>query len=98
LKLIRKLILGVTTTGFLAVTLAATTYAWYKLGNAAFTESFEFNASTTEGFLISVDGNTYKHKLSTEDIVKAMIVGKSPTNYEFNDKGDLIPLEMEILN
>ena len=92
MKLIRKLILGVTTTGFLAVTLAATTYAWYKLGNAAFAESFEFNASTTEGFLISVDGNTYKHKLSTEDIVKAMIVGKSPTNYEFNDKGDLIDL------
>ena len=92
MKLIRKLILGVATTGFLAVTLAATTYAWYKLGNAAFTESFEFNASTTEGFLVSVDGNNFKHKLSTEDIVKAMIVGKSPSNFEFDADGNLIDL------
>ena len=28
------ILIGVATTGFVAVTLAATTYAWYKLGNA----------------------------------------------------------------
>jgi hypothetical protein len=92
LKLIRKLILGLATTGFVAVTLAATTYAWYKLGNAAFTKDFEFNASTTEGFLVSVDGNIFKHKLSTEDIVKAMIIGKSPSNFKFDEKGNLLDL------
>jgi len=79
LKLIRKLVLGCVTVGFLATTLAATTYAWYKLGNAAFAESFEFNASTTEGFLVSIDGVTYKHKLSTEDMIKGML-------YKYNSR------------
>ena len=82
MKIVRKLVLGVVTTGFVAATLAATTYAWYKLNNAAFTEDFTFNASTTEGFLVSIDGKTYKHKLSTEDIVKAMLNKYSPTNFK----------------
>lgn len=82
MKLIRKLVLGCVTVGFLATTLAATTYAWYKLGNAAFAESFEFNASTTEGFLVSIDGVNYKHKLSTEDMVKAMLIKYAPNQYE----------------
>jgi len=85
LKLIRKLVLGCVTVGFLATTLAATTYAWYKLGNAAFAESFEFNASTTEGFLVSIDGVNYKHKLSTEDMLKAMLYKFSPTNFVLED-------------
>ena len=85
MKLIRKLILGVATTGLVAVTLAATTYAWYKLGNAAFTESFEFNASTTEGFVVSIDGVTFKHKLTTDDMLKAMLVKYSPTNFVLED-------------
>jgi len=88
----RKLILGTISTGFVAIALAATTYAWYKLGNAAFAEEFEFNASTTEGFVVSVDGNNYKHKLSTTDMVKAMIVGKNPTDYSFDSKGNLIDI------
>jgi hypothetical protein len=92
LKLIRKLVLGCVTVGFLATTLAATTYAWYKLGNAAFAESFEFNASTTEGFVVSVDGKNFKQKLSTEDIIKAMIVGKSPNNFKFDENGNLLDL------
>lgn len=92
MKLIRKLILGVATTGLVAVTLAATTYAWYKLGNAAFTKDFEFNASTTEGFVVSVDGINFKHKLSEEDMIKAMIVGKSPSNFKFDEKGNLLDL------
>ena len=92
MKLIRKLILGVATTGLVAVTLAATTYAWYKLGNAAFTKDFEFNASTTEGFVVSVDGINFKQKLSEEDMIKAMIVGKSPSNFKFDEKGNLLDL------
>lgn len=85
MKIARKLILGVVTTGFVAATLAATTYAWYKLNNAAFTEDFTFNASTAEGFLVSIDGKTYKHKLSTEDIVKAMLNKYSPTNFKLEN-------------
>lgn len=90
MKIARKLILGVLTTGFVAATLAATTYAWYKLNNAAFTEDFTFNSSTTDGFLVSIDGKTFKHKLSTVDMVKAMVVGKNPTTYQFDDKANVI--------
>ena len=89
MKIARKLILGVVTTGFVAATLAATTYAWYKLNNAAFTEDFTFNASTAEGFLVSIDGKTYKHKLSTEDIVKAMLNKFNPQYFKL-DKGNVI--------
>ena len=90
MKIMRKLILGAVSTGFVAIALAATTYAWYKLGNVAFADEFEFNASTTEGFLVSVDGINYKHKLSTTDMVKAMIIGKNPNDYEFAKDGSLI--------
>lgn len=90
MKVMRKLILGAVSTGFVAVALAATTYAWYKLGNAAFTKEFEFNASTTDGFLVSVDGVHFKHKLTTADMVKAMIIGKNPVDYQFDSKGNLI--------
>ena len=90
MKIMRKLILGAVSTGFVAIALAATTFAWYKLGNAAFADEFEFNASTTEGFLVSVDGNNFKHKLSTNDMIKAMIVGKNPNDYEFASDGGLI--------
>ncbi len=90
MKIMRKLVLGVISTGFVAVALAATTFAWYKLGNVAFAEEFEFNASTTEGFLVSVDGINYKHKLSTNDMIKAMIVGKNPSDYQFAKDGSLI--------
>lgn len=90
MKIMRKLILGAVSTGFVAIALAATTFAWYKLGNAAFAEEFEFNASTTDGFLVSVDGNNFKHKLTTNDMIKAMIVGKNPNDYEFAEDGKLI--------
>ena len=90
MKIVRKLVLGVVTTGFVAATLAATTYAWYKLNNAAFTEDFTFNATTTEGFLVSIDGKTFKHKLSTVDMVKAMVVGKDPSRYQFDAKANVI--------
>lgn len=90
MKIVRKLVLGVVTTGFVAATLAATTYAWYKLNNAAFTEDFTFNATTTEGFLVSIDGKTFKHKLSTVDMVKAMVVGKDPSRYQFDAKANVL--------
>ena len=90
MKIVRKLVLGVVTTGFVAATLAATTYAWYKLNNAAFTEDFTFNATTTEGFLVSIDGKTFKHKLSTVDMVKAMVVGKDPSRYQFDEKANVL--------
>lgn len=90
MKIVRKLVLGVVTTGFVAATLAATTYAWYKLNNAAFTEDFTFNATTTKGFLVSIDGKTFKHKLSTVDMVKAMVVGKDPSRYQFDAKANVL--------
>jgi len=93
LKIARKLILGVLTTGFVAATLAATTYAWYKLNNAAFTEDFTFNSSTTDGFLVSIDGKKFQHKLSTVDMVKAMLVGKDPSKYVFDEKANVVDIK-----
>lgn len=93
MKIARKLILGVLTTGFVAATLAATTYAWYKLNNAAFTEDFTFNSSTTDGFLVSIDGKKFQHKLSTVDMVKAMLVGKDPSKYVFDEKTNVIDIK-----
>ena len=93
MKIARKLILGVVTTGFVAATLAATTYAWYKLNNAAFTEDFTFNSSTTDGFLVSIDGKKFQHKLSTVDMVKAMLVGKDPSKYVFDEKANVIDIK-----
>ena len=93
MKIARKLILGVLTTGFVAATLAATTYAWYKLNNAAFTEDFTFNSSTTDGFLVSIDGKKFQHKLSTVDMVKAMLVGKDPSKYVFDEKANVIDIK-----
>jgi len=93
LKIARKLILGVVTTGFVAATLAATTYAWYKLNNAAFTEDFTFNSSTTDGFLVSIDGKKFQHKLSTVDMVKAMLVGKDPSKYVFDEKANVVDIK-----
>ena len=93
MKIARKLILGVLTTGFVAATLAATTYAWYKLNNAAFTEDFTFNSSTTDGFLVSIDGKKFQHKLSTVDMVKAMLVGKDPSKYVFDEKANVVDIK-----
>ena len=93
MKIARKLILGVVTTGFVAATLAATTYAWYKLNNAAFTEDFTFNSSTTDGFLVSIDGKKFQHKLSTVDMVKAMLVGKDPSKYVFDEKANVVDIK-----
>ena len=90
MKLIRKLVLGCITVGFLATTLAATTYAWYKLGNAAFADTFELKTSTTEGFLVSVDGVNFKHTLSESDMIKGILTSTCLDKYILNEDGKLV--------
>ena len=87
MKLIKKLMLSTLAVGALSVTLAVTTYAWYKTNNAAFIEDFTFNASAGDGFLVSVDGVHYKHKLTSEDIMGAALKEFDSTTYGFNSKG-----------
>ena len=87
MKLIRKLVLSTLAVGALSATLAVTTYAWYHLNNAAFVEDFTFRASAGDGFLVSVDGVHYKHKLTSADIIGASLVNREPGTYSFNEDG-----------
>ena len=89
MKLIRKLMLSTLAAGALSVTLAVTTYAWYKTNNAAFTEDFTFNASAGDGFLVSVDGVHFKHKLTSADIMGAALQEFDSSSYSFNQKGKI---------
>lgn len=89
MKLIRKLMLSTLAAGALSVTLAVTTYAWYKTNNAAFTEDFTFQASAGDGFLISVDGVHYKHKLTSEDIMGAALHEYDPVKYSYLKNGKI---------
>ncbi len=73
----RKLILGLSSIGLLAVTTTTSTYAWFKMNSKASVEDFNFEVIGGKGFMVSVDGETYYNYLNTEQLEKAMIVSMS---------------------
>ena len=88
---IRKLILGLSTVGLLALTTTTSTYAWFKINSTAAVQGFDFEVIGGKGFMVSVDGGTYTNDLSLDKLKKAMVVsysnGKYALGYETDDNG-----------
>ena len=81
MKLIRKLIMGVSAIAFTGATLVSTTYAWFKSYSQATISGIKISVNGGLGFLVSVDGKNYKNDLTKDEIIGAMLVNKEPEKF-----------------
>lgn len=83
MKFLRKTIIGVSAIAFTAVTLTATTFAWFEIYSEANVKGLNITANSGLGFMISVDGKNYKNDLTADEIYGAMLVKYSPNKFGF---------------
>jgi hypothetical protein len=89
MKIHRKLLMSIITLVLVITTFTASTYAWIYNTNQVQISGFNFNANSGLGFLISVDDVHYSSDLTVSQIKRAILKSSNPSNYEFNDSGDL---------
>lgn len=94
----RKLFLSVFTLLLTVATLGSITFAWMSLNSEAWVEGMQFQATGGDGFLISVDNTIYKTNLSKADIVKSIVKNYSNDQYEFDDYGNLVDRNKQVIS
>ena len=82
-KLFKKVFLSIISLLLVVVTMASTTFAWMTINSEAWVEGMYFQATGGEGFLISVDGDNFKTRLTEEELYKAVV--SKYKGYEFVD-------------
>ena len=63
MKLTKKLFMSIMTLALVVVTLSASTFAWFTLGNDATIDKVQVNVTTGTGMEISRDGKSWKNKI-----------------------------------
>ncbi len=89
MKIVRKLLLALTSLSLTSVTLITTTYAWFKVNSKANVSGYDFGVTSGQGFLVSIDNEHYKSHISTEEMLKAIALGHDPSN-TISEDGTLI--------
>lgn len=87
MKLIKKLIIGISTLGLLVMTLVSATYAWFEINERATVENFRFEVHGGSGFLVSIDNVNWSNDLKIDQLQKAMLVGLDSSKFEIADDG-----------
>ncbi len=87
MKLIRKLIVGISTLGLLIMTFVSATYAWFEINSRASVENFRFEVHGGLGFLVSIDNVNYYNDLSLEQLQKSMLVAYGNGEYRLANDG-----------
>ena len=85
--LLRKLIIGIIALLMLSATFVSTTFAWLNLSSKATVGGFNFTASSGFGFLVSIDGVNYKNNITTDEILKSMLVSYGAGEYRLSENG-----------
>ena len=86
--LLRKLIIGIIAVLMLSATFVSTTFAWLNLSSKATVSGFNFTASSGFGFLVSIDDINYKNNITTDEILKSMLVSYGAGEYRMSNDGD----------
>ncbi len=87
MKLIRKLIVGISTICLLVMTFVSATYAWFEINSRASVENFHFEVHGGQGFLVSIDNVNYYNDLTLLQLQKAMLVAYGAGEYRLADDG-----------
>jgi len=87
MKLIRKLIVGISTICLLVMTFVSATYAWFEINSRASVENFHFEVHGGQGFLVSIDNVNYYNDLNLLQLQKAMLVAYGDGEYRLADDG-----------
>jgi len=89
MKIVRKLLLALTSMTFAGITLITSTYAWFKVNSKATVSELDFGVTSGFGFKVSIDGKNFKQNISTEEMLKAIALGHDPSN-AISEDGTLI--------
>jgi len=81
MKFLRKTIMGVSALAFTAVALTTATFAWFEIYSEVKVQGLNITANSGLGFMISVDGKTYKNDLTQDEIYGAMLVSARPNEF-----------------
>ena len=81
MKFLRKTIMGVSAIAFTAVALTTATFAWFEIYSEVKVQGLNITATSGLGFMISVDGKTYKNDLTQDEIYGAMLCGARPNDF-----------------
>jgi hypothetical protein len=73
--------MGVSAIAFTAVALTTATFAWFEIYSEVKVQGLNITATSGLGFMISVDGNTYKNDLTEDEIYGAMLVSAKPNEF-----------------
>lgn len=87
MKLIRKLIVGISTICLLVITFVSSTYAWFQINSRASVENFHFEVHGGQGFLVSIDNVNYYNDLNLLQLQKAMLVAYGDGKYKIANDG-----------
>ncbi len=87
MKLIRKLIVGISTVCLLVVTFVSATYAWFEINSRASVDNFKFEVVGGQGFLVSIDNVKYSNDLTKDQLYKAMLLQYGDGEYRIADDG-----------
>lgn len=87
MKLIRKLIVGISTICLLVMTFVSATYAWFEINSRASIDNFHFEVHGGQGFLVSIDNVNYYNDLNLLQLQKAMLVAYGAGEYRLADDG-----------
>ena len=87
MKLIRKLIVGISTICLLVMTFVSATYAWFEINSRASVENFHFEVHGGQGFLVSIDNVNYYNDLTLLQLQKAMLVAYGAGEYRLATDG-----------
>ena len=87
MKLIRKLIVGISTICLLVMTFVSSTYAWFQINSRASVENFHFEVHGGQGFLVSIDNVNYYNDLTLLQLQKAMLVAYGAGEYRLATDG-----------
>jgi len=85
MKLRIKIFISIMTLLLVLTTFSTTTYAWFKINSQASVEGFDFTVVGGEGFLVSLDGKTYRNDLKKNDILNKIIENYDKEKYVVND-------------
>ena len=88
MKLVRKLIVGISTIGLLLMTFISSTYAWFKINSRASVDNFKFEVVGGQGFLVSIDNVKYSNDLTKDQLYKAMLLCYGSGEYKISDDGE----------
>lgn len=88
MKLVRKLIVGISTIGLLLMTFISSTYAWFKINSRASVDNFKFEVVGGQGFLVSIDNVKYSNDLTKDQLYKAMLLCYGDGEYKISDDGE----------